>query len=197
MTWKRNMQRRLGVAADGILGRGSYAALFRHMGATGDRAAELAVGASVHFPRFAIDGTALRLAHFMAQVAHESGGFRWMEEIWGPTAAQRRYEGRADLGNTETGDGYRYRGRGPLQLTGRANYRRYGNLIGIGLEQQPDLVAIPSVGLLVACVYWDQNTINLHADRDDLEAVTRAVNGGLNGLADRRKRLAAMKALAA
>ncbi|ULH18273.1 hypothetical protein MF271_22685 (plasmid) [Deinococcus sp. KNUC1210] len=67
-----------------------------------------------------------RLSHFLAQVTHESGGFRWMVEIWGPTPAQIRYEGRLDLENTEPGDGFRYRGRGPMMLTGRGNFRNVG-----------------------------------------------------------------------
>lgn len=72
---------------------------------------------------FGID-TPQRQAAFLAQVAHESGSFRYVREIWGPTAAQQRYEGRADLGNTEPGDGQRYLGRGLIQLTGRANARQ-------------------------------------------------------------------------
>lgn len=131
--------------------------------------------------------TALRQAHFLAQILHESGGLRWLEEIWGPTPAQERYEGRRDLGNVQDGDGYRYRGRGLIQLTGRANYRRYGELLGLPLEANPDLAAQPEHAAMIAGAYWDRRGLNSRADRDDLEAVTRGVNGGLNGLEDRRR----------
>ena len=86
---------------------------------------------------FGID-TPPRQAAFLAQLAHESGELRYMEEIWGPTAAQRRYEPpgslAARLGNTQPGDGLRYKGRGPIQVTGRANYRRYGGLLGLEVD---------------------------------------------------------------
>ena len=114
-----------------------------------------------------------------------------MEEI----ASGAGYEGRADLGNTQTGDGKPYKGRGPIQLTGRANYRRVGRQIGIDLESRPEMVAYPSIGLLVGCVYWDGRKLNAKADADDLEGLTRAINGGTNGLADRRAQTAKAKGL--
>src|SRR5918993_3405914 len=93
--------------------------------------------------------TPARTAAFLAQLAHESGQLRFMEEIWGPTAAQRRYEPPSTLattlGNTEAGDGKRFKGRGPIQLTGRANYRRYGSLLGVDLESDPPLAARPEL----------------------------------------------------
>jgi len=131
----------------------------------------------------------LRTAAFIAQLAHESGSFVWMKELWGPTAQQRRYEPpgslATDLGNTQPGDGRRYMGRGPIQLTGRANYRRYGQLLGLDLERDPDQVAGPEVGFRVAGLYWKSRDINAPADADDIVEVTRRVNGGRNGLADR------------
>ncbi|HLT45796.1 MAG TPA: peptidoglycan-binding protein [Rubricoccaceae bacterium] len=139
--------------------------------------------------------TPLRRAHFLAQVAHESGGFRFSEELWGPTDAQRRYEGRADLGNDQPGDGFRFRGRGLIQLTGRANYRaytRHRRALGdadVDFEATPDLVGQPPLAADVAGWYWDSRGVNDPADRDDVEAVTRKINGGLNGLDDRKRYL--------
>ena len=80
-------------------------------------------------------------------------------------------------------------------MTGRANYRKYGRLLGVDLEQRPELASAPSIGLAVSCGYWADHGLNALADRDDLEGVTRKINGGLNGLEDRGKRLVAAKAL--
>jgi predicted chitinase len=131
--------------------------------------------------------TPARQAAFLAQLAHESAEFRFMEEIWGPTAAQRRYEGRRDLGNTQTGDGKRYKGRGPIQVTGRANYKTYGDMLGVDLINNPQLAATPEVGFRIAGVYWKRNNINAPADRQDIVTVTKIINGGTNGLDDRKK----------
>jgi putative chitinase len=134
--------------------------------------------------------TPFRIAHFLAQIAHESDGFQTTEEY----ASGEAYEGRADLGNTEAGDGRRYKGRGLIQLTGRANYRRLGEKIGRDLENDPELAEEPDLSLVIACEYWTDRKINEHADRDDLVAVTWAVNGGLNGLEDRMKYLVKARA---
>lgn len=134
--------------------------------------------------------TDLRVAHFLAQIIHESAGLQTTEEF----ASGAAYEGRVDLGNTVRGDGKRYKGRGVLQLTGRANYRRYGKLLGLDLEGQPHIAAEPLVSLRIACVYWRDRNINPLCDADDLVAVTRKVNGGTNGLADRGRYLAKAKA---
>jgi predicted chitinase len=139
---------------------------------------------------FQID-TPLRASAFLAQLAHESGQLRFMEEIWGPTPQQRRYEPPSDLarrlGNTQPGDGKRFKGRGPIQITGRANYKRYGDLLGVDLITNPDLAATPQTGFQIAATFWRSNGLNELADVQDFIAITRRINGGLNGLADRQK----------
>jgi predicted chitinase len=140
---------------------------------------------------FGIEAPA-RTAAFLAQLAHESAQFRFMEEIWGPTAAQRRYEppGKlaATLGNTEPGDGRRFKGRGPIQITGRANYRRFGDLLDLDLVADPVRAADPAVAFRIAGLFWSKKRLNELADEATIEAfreITRRINGGFNGLADR------------
>ena len=142
---------------------------------------------------FAIDPPA-RAAAFLAQLAHESGQLRFMEEIWGPTAAQQRYEPAstlaAALGNTDSGDGLRFKGRGPIQITGRANYRRFGNLLGIDLVATPARAASPDVAFRIAALFWSKKGLNELADQataDAFREITRRINGGFNGLADREQ----------
>jgi len=128
--------------------------------------------------------TPLRIAHFLAQIGHESGYLRYTEELADGSA----YEGRADLGNTEPGDGKRFKGRGLIQLTGRANYRAYGQATGRDFENRTDpaLVATdPTLTVDVAGWFWDTRKLNAFADKDDAETITRRINGGLNGLDDR------------
>lgn len=126
--------------------------------------------------------TRLRVAHFLAQIGHESGSFRWLEEL----ASGADYEGREDLGNTEPGDGRRFKGRGLIQLTGRANYAAFGKAVGMDLVGNPELVAKdPSLAVRAATWFWTNKNLNAAADADDIERVTRRVNGGLNGLVDR------------
>src|ERR1700733_9828754 len=123
----------------------------------------------------------LRIAHFLGQTCEGSAGYRTTEEF----ASGKEYEGRQDLGNTQRGDGPRYKGRGLLQLTGRANYADYGKALGVDLVNNPTLAAQPALSLKIACEYWKRHNINADCDRDDVQAVTRKVNGGLNGLSDR------------
>lgn len=148
---------------------------------------------------FAID-TPARAAAFLAELAHESGQFRFMEEIWGPTDAQRRYEPvtklSAALGNTDTGDGKRFKGRGPIQLTGRANYQRFGNLLSVDLLADPARAASPEVAFRVAGLFWSKKGLNELADvatADAFTAITKRINGGTNGLADRQAFYAAAR----
>ena len=136
--------------------------------------------------------TPLRQAHFLAQAAHETGGFKTLEEYGGPSYF-KRYDGRKDLGNVQPGDGARFHGRGIFQLTGRTNYAAYGKRLGIDLVASPALAASPAVSVRIATAYWQAKGLNGWADRDDLVEITRRINGGRNGLADRRRYLAAAK----
>ena len=126
-----------------------------------------------------------RKAMFLAQLSHESAGLKYFEEI----ASGAAYEGCRDLGNTEPGDGKRYKGRGPIQLTGRNNYRRYGHLLSLPLEAIPTVAAQPQVGFRVAVMYWTDKALNSWADAGDYRRITKLINGGYNGLEDRNRRL--------
>ena len=117
---------------------------------------------------------------------------RFSEEI----ASGAEYEGRVDLGNTQPGDGVRFKGRGLIQLTGRANYTKYGKARhrDFTTGDNPKLIATrPALAVDVACWFWKQHKLNALADRDDVTAVTQVINGGLNGLADREAKLARAK----
>lgn len=152
-------------------------------------------GIAAGFDRLAADyavTTRLRICHFLAQAAHESDRFRTLEE-YGGTAYFARYDGRGDLGNTRSGDGARFHGRGIFQLTGRANYQRYGALLGHDLEGEPDLAMRPDISLAIAFAYWHERGINAPADADDIVGVTKLINGGRNGLSERTRLLAVAK----
>jgi predicted chitinase len=136
--------------------------------------------------------TPARIAAFFAQVGHESGQLAFWRELWGPTDQQKKYEPPStvatDLGNTEPGDGFRYRGRGPIQITGRSNYKKYGELLHLPLIEQPELAAIPGVGFRIAGAFWKTHGLNELADsgtEDDFKRITRKINGGLTHLAQR------------
>lgn len=134
-----------------------------------------------------------RLAMYLGQLAHESAGWKYDREIWGPTPAQQRYEGRKDLGNIVKGDGSRFRGRGPIQITGRANYAEFTTWARLMDKNAPNFLELPDAVNtdpwegLAAIWYWQTRGINAIADRGDFEGVTRRINGGTNGLEDRRK----------
>lgn len=130
--------------------------------------------------------TRLRIAAFIAQVGHESGQLRYVREIWGPTAQQLTYEGRADLGNTIKGDGSKYRGRGLIQVTGRGNYAACGEALGLALINQPELLEQPQYAAMSAAWFWSTRGLNTLADQGQFVKITRRINGGLTGQDDRQ-----------
>jgi len=153
--------------------------------------------------------TVLRLSHFMGQTHHESGGFtvfvenlnysaQRIPQVW-PRLASRAaelarnpqrlanaaYAGRIGNGDEASGDGWRYRGRGIIQLTGRANYRERGDAVGIDLEGSPNRASWPDIAVELALSFWKAKRCNEAADSGDVAKVTKIINGGVVGLADR------------
>lgn len=146
--------------------------------------------------RYQIVG-AKRVAAFVAQIGHESGQLVYVREIWGPTTSQAKYEGRADLGNTVAGDGLKYRGRGLIQVTGRANYAACGEALGLDLVNHPELLEQPQYACLSAAWFWATKGLNTLADAGSFDKITQRINGGQNGAADRQALYAkALKVLA-
>lgn len=158
-----------------------------------------------------------RIAHFLSQISHESTGFTKFVEntnyttvsrllqifpkyfttataqqyINKPIAiANRVYANRLGNGNEASGDGYKYRGRGLIQLTGKANYQSYKNYSGVDIVANPDLATRIDIALDIAGWYWNSRNINSVADKNDVVAVTKKINGGTNGLDDRKNKLA-------
>ena len=172
-------------------------------------------------PKYQIN-TPLREAHFLAQVAHESGGFKFVVEnlnysakaLYGvfrkyfPTLeaatayarqqekiANKVYANRIGNGDQASGDGWNYRGRGLIQLTGKANYKSFSNSAGVDAVTKPEIVATPEYALASACWFWQSRKINQYADDDDIHMVTKRVNGGYNGLENRQHYLDEFKKL--
>jgi putative chitinase len=164
--------------------------------------------------RFGIDVTTRRMAMFLAQVAHESDAFSvviesmnysaagllatWPEHFNTANAgayahnaqaiANRAYGNRMGNGDESSGDGWKYRGRGPLQTTGRADYRDCGATLGLDLVGAPDLLVRPDFGALAAGWEWNRGDLNDYADRGDFDSITRIINGGFIGQPDRLAR---------
>ena len=165
------------------------------------------------FSRFGIDASPTRLSFFLAQVGHEAGGLTVTEEnlsyspermvaVWpsrfadvaaarpfarNPEAlANHVYGGRMGNGPADTGDGFRFRGRGYIQITGRDGYAKVGAIAGLDLVAEPDRAHDPDQALLVACAFWEWKGLNLRCDTGDFVRVTRRTNGGTTGMADRR-----------
>ena len=127
--------------------------------------------------------TPKRITAFLAQLAHESGEYRYMEEIADGSA----YEGRSDLGNIHPGDGRKYKGHGPIQITGRENHLRCGRALGLDLVNNPQLICLPKHGTRAAAWFWNDKKLSPLADVGWFKTITRRVNGGVNGLSDRRQ----------
>lgn len=131
------------------------------------------------------------LAQFLAQILHESGGLRYDRELWGPTFAQRRYEGRSDLGNVLEGDGKRFMGRGFIQVTGRHNYSKLTEWLRTQDSDAPDFEANPEMLVserylgIGALWYWTQRVPESLIASGDIRGITKRVNGGYNGYQDR------------
>ncbi len=154
-------------------------------GARIDRATEWLPHILAAMDEFDIN-TPERQAAFLAQIGHESGGLHYTTELWGPTVAQARYEGRADLGNTEPGDGFKFKGRGLIQTTGRSNYQKAGDALGVDLIAQPELLADFELAARSAVWFWQSHGLNELADQDEFTLITHRINGGENGLAQRK-----------
>lgn len=119
--------------------------------------------------------------YFLGQMLHESNGFSQLVEV----ASGDAYEGRKDLGNTQPGDGRRYKGRGIIQLTGRFNYRKFGAMSGLDLENNPELAADPKIAVKIAMDFWFASGAHQAAINMDYRKVTRIINGGYNHYNDR------------
>lgn len=147
------------------------------------------------FAQFKIN-TPERVCAALAQFAHETGGWKWLKELGG-TSYFRKYDGRQDLGNINPGDGARFRGRGYIQITGRHNYEQMQQWFPkISLMEQPEIAQQPPYAALFSCCWWENHGLNRLADAHKFQTITRRINGGLNGYADRRQRYDKLLALA-
>jgi len=127
---------------------------------------------------FSISDNALRESAFLAQIAHESGELRYVQEI----ASGQQYEGRKALGNTIPGDGIRYKGRGLIQITGRSNYAQCGHALELDLLEHPELLETRVNACRSAAWFWQTHGLNELADAEDFLRITKRINGGTNGL---------------
>lgn len=129
--------------------------------------------------------TPLRWAHYLAQIAHESCELKYTKEL----ASGKAYEWRADLGNTHKGDGVKYKGRGLIQITGRANYAAYKRYCGFDVVGKPELLEQPLGAVRSSMWFWMKHGLNALADSDNINTITRKINGGTNGLSSRKRYL--------
>lgn len=209
--WKP-AQRNVSVTPDGILGPNTMRALLRRVsalaGATPDQGVinSLATSALVHLPAYGLMDSRERLAWLLAETANETGGYQRFEENlnYSADALARTWPNRFDaakaarfarqpeaianevyggrMGNDQPGDGWAYRGRGMLQLTGKANYLLFDKRLGIGLDTHPEIAAVPALSLLIACEFYRANGVVAKVDAGDLAGARRITNGGSIGL---------------
>lgn len=188
------------------------------LGSRVDNVAEYVPFMNQLFPQYDVVSK-LRIAHFLSQIAHESGNFSRVEEnlnysaerliaVWprhfdSETAnrchrkpeliANVAYADRNGNGDEASGDGWKYRGRGLIQCTGKTNYTACGEALGVDLLDNPDILLSPEFAVASALWYWDSNNLNRYADADSVTDLTRRINGGYHGLDDRKAKLAGMK----
>ena len=161
----------------------AYEQLIRIMPYAKQRADKFIDPLNAAMKEFDISENGIREAAFLAQIAHESGELRYVEEL----ATGEAYEGRDDLGNLYTGDGVKYKGRGLIQLTGRANYAECGEALGLDLIACPELLEEPVNACRSAAWFWQSRGLNDLADRHQFLLITKIINGGTNGWHDRWK----------
>ena len=136
--------------------------------------------------------TPLRLAHFFLQIANESGGFKYLAELGGKYYLEK-YDGRKEPGNTQKGDGYKFKGRGYIQVTGRANYSEISKDLKIDFINNPELLEQEVNAMVSALWFWNKRKLNQFADLDDIKTITKKINGGYNGLKERQEYLTQYK----
>lgn len=156
--------------------------LQRVMPHAGSRATIFLPHLNAAMEEYGID-TPARQAAFLAQLAHESGSLRYVKEL----ASGGAYEGRADLGNFEPGDGIRFKGRGLIQITGRRNYSDCATALGVDCVERPELLESPEYACKSAGWFWQSRGLNELADQGDFVRITKRINGGTNGLMDRQE----------
>jgi len=204
----RLVQKKLGLTQDGIAGRDTFGTLLKVVAPTAkaDIIASLANACIVHLPEYGATDSPQRLADLLAQTANETGGYTTFVEnlnysaaalvrVWpsrftlasaGQYAykpeliAQRAYGDR--MGNKTLEEGWIFRGRGMLQLTGRANYEATDRRLGLGLDTNPDLAAVPALSLLIALDFYRENKVWAAIDASDTDRARKITNGGSIGL---------------
>ena len=185
----KSLQKAVGVKDDGVIGVGTLTALYRKLGANAVNADLLGKASNVFLRKYGILDNHLVLAHFLAQATKETGGFQFFVEI----ASGKAYEGREDLGNTVPGYGVKYKGHGIFQLTGYDNYVRYSKYIGLDLVKYPTRAAEPDLSVYIACEFWERKELSELALKDDIVGITKKINGGSNGLDERKLYLSRVK----